>query len=128
MRKLYEICQSPTKIWKGFPEGDHNSSVLEAGYFEAIQGFVTSLPDRRIGAKSKGNFKGTGNRLGELEKEKIVTGDTETEIKSRSTNQETGSTWYVDRDEEHHDKSNKENDTKGNDTRKRAERVASSTF
>ncbi|RDW64684.1 hypothetical protein BP6252_10335 [Coleophoma cylindrospora] len=43
MRRLYEICQSPTKIWKPLPGGDHNSSVLEAGYFEAIAEFVGNL-------------------------------------------------------------------------------------
>jgi hypothetical protein len=35
MRRLFEICQSPTKIWKPLPAGDHNSSVLEEGYFES---------------------------------------------------------------------------------------------
>jgi hypothetical protein len=121
MRKLYDICQSPTKIWKGFPEGDHNSSVLEAGYFEAIEGFVTSLPERRATRKSTSNFKGTGNRLGELEKEKITTGDVETEIKSRHGNEEKNSSWYVDRDDGLVGKRT------GNDTKKRAERVASSS-
>jgi hypothetical protein len=43
MRRLFEICQTPTKIWKPFPGGDHNSSVLEAGYFEAITDFVANL-------------------------------------------------------------------------------------
>jgi len=43
MRRLYEICQTPTKIWKPLPGGDHNSSVLEEGYFEAIATFVENL-------------------------------------------------------------------------------------
>ncbi len=43
MRRLYELCQSPTKTWKPLPHGDHNSSVLEKGYFEAIQVFMESL-------------------------------------------------------------------------------------
>lgn len=43
MRKLYELCQSPTKTWKPLPEGDHNSSVMEDGYFAAIQTFMESL-------------------------------------------------------------------------------------
>lgn len=43
MRKLYELCQSPTKIWKPIEEGDHNSSVMEPGYFHAIQTFMESL-------------------------------------------------------------------------------------
>ncbi|KAN0122935.1 BEM46 family protein-like protein [Hyaloscypha variabilis] len=43
MRRLYEICQSPTKIWKPLPGGDHNSSVVEDGYFESIEDFVGNL-------------------------------------------------------------------------------------
>jgi hypothetical protein len=43
MRRLYELCQSPTKIWKPIEEGDHNSSVMEPGYFHAIHMFVESL-------------------------------------------------------------------------------------
>ncbi len=43
MRRLYEICQSPTKIWKPLPGGDHNSSVVEEGYFEAIEDFIANL-------------------------------------------------------------------------------------
>ncbi|KAG9247928.1 Alpha/Beta hydrolase protein [Calycina marina] len=43
MRKLYELSQSPTKIWKAFPTGDHNSCVAEEGYFEAIYDFVVDL-------------------------------------------------------------------------------------
>ncbi|KUJ22893.1 BEM46 family protein-like protein [Mollisia scopiformis] len=43
MRRLYEICQSPTKIWKPLPGGDHNSSVIEEGYFESIADFVANL-------------------------------------------------------------------------------------
>ncbi|PVH76882.1 BEM46 family protein-like protein [Cadophora sp. DSE1049] len=43
MRRLYEICQSPTKVWKPLPGGDHNSSVVEDGYFESIEDFVANL-------------------------------------------------------------------------------------
>lgn len=43
MRRLYELCGSPTKTWKSLPEGDHNSSVMEDGYFQAIQIFMESL-------------------------------------------------------------------------------------
>jgi hypothetical protein len=48
MRRLYEICQSPTKIWKPLPGGDHNSSVIEEGYFESIEDFVANL-DTKVG-------------------------------------------------------------------------------
>ena len=54
MRRLYELCQSPTKIWKPFPCGDHNSSVVEDGYFEAIEDFIANLDtDVEITLESK---------------------------------------------------------------------------
>lgn len=40
MRQLYELSNAPIKIWKPFPGGDHNSSVLEEGYFEAVTEFI----------------------------------------------------------------------------------------
>lgn len=43
MRQLYDICVAPSKTWKPFPAGDHNSSVLEEGYFEAIADFVSTV-------------------------------------------------------------------------------------
>ncbi|KAH8675311.1 BEM46 family protein [Xylariales sp. PMI_506] len=43
MRKLYELATTPTKIWKPLPGGDHNSSVLEEGYFEAISDFISNI-------------------------------------------------------------------------------------
>ncbi|POS86276.1 BEM46 family protein-like protein [Erysiphe pulchra] len=46
MRRLFEICQS-TKIWKPLPSGDHNSSVLEPGYFETIEDFLSNLDVRK---------------------------------------------------------------------------------
>jgi hypothetical protein len=46
MRRLYEICQSPTKVWKALPAGDHNASVLEEGYFEAVADFMRNLDSK----------------------------------------------------------------------------------
>jgi hypothetical protein len=43
MRQLYELAKAPTKIWKPLPGGDHNSSVLEEGYFEAIADFISAI-------------------------------------------------------------------------------------
>jgi abhydrolase domain-containing protein 13 len=43
MKQLYEICKSPTKIWKALPGGDHNSSVIESGYFDEILAFIENL-------------------------------------------------------------------------------------
>jgi hypothetical protein len=43
MRQLYDLCAAPIKKWRPLPGGDHNSSVLEAGYFEAIADFVVEI-------------------------------------------------------------------------------------
>ncbi|SPO00891.1 related to S.pombe Bem46 protein [Cephalotrichum gorgonifer] len=43
MRQLYDLSKAPSKTWKALPGGDHNSSVLEEGYFEAVAEFVTGL-------------------------------------------------------------------------------------
>lgn len=43
MRQLYDLCAAPSKTWKPLPGGDHNSSVLEEGYFESILDFVSSV-------------------------------------------------------------------------------------
>jgi abhydrolase domain-containing protein 13 len=39
MKTLFEACPS-RKAWKEFPNGDHNSTVAEAGYFDAIWTFL----------------------------------------------------------------------------------------
>ena len=39
MNELYDQC--PTKkVWKEFPNGDHNSTVAEPGYFDAVWAFL----------------------------------------------------------------------------------------
>ncbi|KAJ4197743.1 bem46 protein, variant [Fusarium falciforme] len=43
MKQLYEISTAPTKRWKPLPGGDHNSSVLEEGYFEAMSDFIAEV-------------------------------------------------------------------------------------
>lgn len=45
MRQLYELSAAPNKIWKPLPGGDHNSSVVEEGYFEAISDFIASVTE-----------------------------------------------------------------------------------
>ncbi len=45
MRALYNLSAAPNKIWKPLPLGDHNASVLEEGYFEAIADFIASATD-----------------------------------------------------------------------------------
>ncbi len=39
MRTLYEACPAK-KVWQEFPNGDHNSTVAEPGYFDAIWEFL----------------------------------------------------------------------------------------
>ncbi|CAH0049798.1 unnamed protein product [Clonostachys solani] len=48
MRQLYNVCAAPTKKWRPFPGGDHNSSVLEEGYFEAIADFIAEVTDETV--------------------------------------------------------------------------------
>lgn len=43
MKRLYDLSRAPLKIWKPFPGGDHNSSVIEEGYFEAIADFMNRI-------------------------------------------------------------------------------------
>ncbi|KAJ5449954.1 Protein bem46 [Penicillium daleae] len=40
MTQLFAICKSETKIWRTLPNGGHNDSVAEPGYFEHIHSFV----------------------------------------------------------------------------------------
>jgi abhydrolase domain-containing protein 13 len=53
MRQLYELSVAPQKIWKPLPGGDHNSSVLEEGYFESISDFIADVTG---GSKEKQNL------------------------------------------------------------------------
>ncbi|KAL2165478.1 hypothetical protein VTH06DRAFT_778 [Thermothelomyces fergusii] len=43
MRRLYDLSRAPIKVWKPLPGGDHNSSVVEEGYFEAIAEFLERI-------------------------------------------------------------------------------------
>ena len=40
MRTLYENCSMKRKTWRTFENGDHNSTVAEPGYFDAIWDFL----------------------------------------------------------------------------------------
>lgn len=46
MKALYDMSKASQKFWKPLPGGDHNSSVLEEGYFEAISDFVALVTDK----------------------------------------------------------------------------------
>jgi abhydrolase domain-containing protein 13 len=43
MKRLHDLSKAPLKIWKPLPGGDHNSSVVEEGYFEAIATFMNRI-------------------------------------------------------------------------------------
>jgi abhydrolase domain-containing protein 13 len=40
MKTLYDICKVDRKRWKTFPNGHHNDTVAEPGYFDAIWSFL----------------------------------------------------------------------------------------
>ena len=40
MSQLYKVCNAKTKIWKDLPNGKHNDSILEPGYFDYIADFI----------------------------------------------------------------------------------------
>lgn len=41
MTQLFAVCNSKRKIWRTLPNGGHNDSVAEPGYFEHILSFIT---------------------------------------------------------------------------------------
>ncbi|KAM4054948.1 serine aminopeptidase, s33 domain-containing protein [Hirsutella rhossiliensis] len=53
MRQLYELCNAPGKKWRPLPGGDHNSSVLEQGYFEAVAEFVADVTGESVEDKMR---------------------------------------------------------------------------
>jgi hypothetical protein len=40
MKTLYDVCRSKPKVWRAFPDGSHNDTVAEDGYFNYIQDFI----------------------------------------------------------------------------------------
>jgi abhydrolase domain-containing protein 13 len=43
MKSLYDICKLDRKIWRDFPNGHHNDTVAEPGYFDAIWAFLNEV-------------------------------------------------------------------------------------
>jgi fermentation-respiration switch protein FrsA (DUF1100 family) len=39
MKELYQLCASEKKVWKEFPHGGHNDTIVQPGFFEAIADF-----------------------------------------------------------------------------------------
>ena len=49
MKTLYDVCKVERKVWKTFPNGNHNNTVAEPGYFDAIWAFmVQDVLERKI--------------------------------------------------------------------------------
>ncbi|TGZ76447.1 alpha/beta-hydrolase [Ascodesmis nigricans] len=42
MKTLYNLCNAP-KVWREFPNGTHNETVAEPGYFERIYEFILAV-------------------------------------------------------------------------------------
>ncbi|KAL6708667.1 bem46 protein, variant [Coniothyrium glycines] len=42
MSRLYQVCKSP-KVWKELPNGSHNDTVAEPGYFQYIEDFLSEF-------------------------------------------------------------------------------------
>ena len=40
MKALHDMCKVDHKVWKTFPNGHHNDTVAEPGYFDAIWAFL----------------------------------------------------------------------------------------
>ncbi|KAK4500283.1 hypothetical protein PRZ48_008472 [Zasmidium cellare] len=40
MKELFKLCRSQKVMWRELPNGDHNSSVAEPGYFSHIEEFL----------------------------------------------------------------------------------------
>ena len=47
MKELFDLCPSKVKIWKEFPDGSHNDTVAEPGYFECIENFIKIHVEKR---------------------------------------------------------------------------------
>ncbi|KAF2014690.1 BEM46 family protein-like protein [Aaosphaeria arxii CBS 175.79] len=41
MAKLYKVCRSQIKVWRELPNGTHNDTVAEPGYFTYIMDFLS---------------------------------------------------------------------------------------
>lgn len=48
MKKLYDVCTSKSKEWRELPNGTHNDTVAEDGYFDYIHDFIKDSMNRKI--------------------------------------------------------------------------------
>ena len=45
MARLFKVCRSP-KVWRDLPNGSHNDTVAEPGYFQHIATFLDEFVAR----------------------------------------------------------------------------------
>lgn len=54
MKKLYEVCNSPVKVWKELPNGTHNDTCAEENYFDYIDEFIEgAMPGAKLAIKKR---------------------------------------------------------------------------
>ncbi|KAF2769332.1 alpha/beta hydrolase BEM46/Esterase/lipase/thioesterase [Teratosphaeria nubilosa] len=45
MKQLFKLCKSSNVVWKELPNGDHNNTVAESGYFYYLEDFIKKHVD-----------------------------------------------------------------------------------
>lgn len=49
MKQLYDVCNSPVKVWKELPNGTHNDTCAEENYFDYIDEFIEgAMPNGKL--------------------------------------------------------------------------------
>lgn len=43
MNELFSVCRVQKKIWREFPNGSHNDTLAEPGFFDQIIEFVRDV-------------------------------------------------------------------------------------
>lgn len=77
MRELHAACSSTAKEWRLFDKGDHNSTCLEPGYFQAIADFIKRHSD--LAEVEEGAEKPGGLDRAESSSEKLAMSEAESE-------------------------------------------------
>jgi len=48
MRRLYDLSNSPSKVWKEFPNGTHNDTCMAKKYFTDINAFLEEEVGKKV--------------------------------------------------------------------------------
>lgn len=49
MKRLYDVCSSPVKVWRELPDGTHNDTCAEENYFDYIDEFIAgAMPNGKL--------------------------------------------------------------------------------